>query len=532
MSSQLLDVLKTQFIFSLSNKGIDQNSIKFILALQLFDKFINNTPHLIPVLYEKIGKYIEKKKLTPTINKDKEIKASITLDKFYNKENSNSINNLNNIVESIINLISTLDYVKSLLFNGYQLLPHLKETIPLSKDIYFKLRTLDRDDEGKMEKISFEIFTYTKDINYLKKFLYDCEKNYNISIQNKLGDDKFLFDQHIIKIKNPNLSGSQIQHPPFITYNKHPFTTNRNFDNIFFENKSEVKHRLDFFLNNKDWYDKKGIPYTLGFLFHGVPGCGKTSTIKAIANVTKRHIININLSEVKTKKQLKHLFFANEIICNNNSMFTDIRSDATEKFTIPVKDRLYVIEDIDASNSVISRFKSKDEIKPQIEVDDLANMINQGIKSTNNIGGFQPNNSKTSLQVGGSYIPEQISADDEEIDLTSLLNILDGTLETPNRIIIVTTNFPEKLDNALIRPGRIDMFIEFKKANKDIIKEFYENFYEKKLEEDKYEDIPDYMWTPAEVNQLLFQSFNNSEIFLENIIEKTPSELFKYSHVQ
>ena len=27
-------------------------------------------------------------------------------------------------------------------------------------------------------------------------------------------------------------------------------------------------------------YRERGIPYTLGFLLHGLPGCGKTSTIK------------------------------------------------------------------------------------------------------------------------------------------------------------------------------------------------------------------------------------------------------------
>ena len=56
-----------------------------------------------------------------------------------------------------------------------------------------------------------------------------------------------------------------------------------------------------------------GIPYTLGLMFSGEPGCGKTSTIKAIANYTKRHIIEIPLSRVTTCRELKEIFF-NEII--------------------------------------------------------------------------------------------------------------------------------------------------------------------------------------------------------------------------
>ena len=37
-----------------------------------------------------------------------------------------------------------------------------------------------------------------------------------------------------------------------------------------------------------------------------------------------------------------------------------------------------------------------------------------------------------------------------------LLNVLDGIVDTPGRIVIMTTNLPEALDAALIRPGRID----------------------------------------------------------------------------
>lgn len=40
--------------------------------------------------------------------------------------------------------------------------------------------------------------------------------------------------------------------------------------------------------------------------------------------------------------------------------------------------------------------------------------------------------------------------------LQGLLNVLDGVVDTPGRIVIMTTNHPETLDPALIRPGRID----------------------------------------------------------------------------
>eukprot|EP00955_Chlamydomonas_euryale_P023463 247865-Chlamydomonas_euryale.AAC.1 len=45
---------------------------------------------------------------------------------------------------------------------------------------------------------------------------------------------------------------------------------------------------------------------------------------------------------------------------------------------------------------------------------------------------------------------------DDDLNLAGLLNVLDGVVDTPNRIVIMTTNHPEKLDPALIRPGRIN----------------------------------------------------------------------------
>ncbi|GAP86981.1 putative BCS1-mitochondrial protein of the AAA family of ATPase [Rosellinia necatrix] len=42
---------------------------------------------------------------------------------------------------------------------------------------------------------------------------------------------------------------------------------------------------------------------------------------------------------------------------------------------------------------------------------------------------------------------------------SSLLNILDGVASQEGRVVIMTSNFPEKLDEALVRPGRIDVKI-------------------------------------------------------------------------
>ena len=56
---------------------------------------------------------------------------------------------------------------------------------------------------------------------------------------------------------------------------KKDFVTARTFKNIYFEEKKDVEARVNHFINNKKWYDERGIPYTLGFMFQGPPGTGK-----------------------------------------------------------------------------------------------------------------------------------------------------------------------------------------------------------------------------------------------------------------
>ena len=57
------------------------------------------------------------------------------------------------------------------------------------------------------------------------------------------------------------------------------------------------------------------------------------------------------------------------------------------------------------------------------------------------------------------------------ISLKDLLEVFDGYNYLKNCIIIMTTNNIEKLDPALIRPGRIDHKIEFTHATSEQISE-------------------------------------------------------------
>ncbi|KAH8756085.1 hypothetical protein F5883DRAFT_430046, partial [Diaporthe sp. PMI_573] len=66
------------------------------------------------------------------------------------------------------------------------------------------------------------------------------------------------------------------------------------------------------------------------------------------------------------------------------------------------------------------------------------------------------------LQGNGSELKRRGRSDDQKgISLSGLLNAIDGVASNEGRVLIMTTNKPEILDDALIRPGRVDMQVEF-----------------------------------------------------------------------
>jgi hypothetical protein len=422
--------------------------------------------------------------------------------------------------ESIISFVCALGFVRSLLYTGADYMPDFQDEIEIDTDVHFKLLGFAQaggsDATRGAEVMRFVIASYDHDITHLHKFVDNAITTYERRIKNKLGNHCYFFDQILERGRG------QFQNPlptDFLSYTKNKFQTNRTFDNVFFESRDIVRRRVEFFMNNRTWYDKKGIPYTLGFMFHGPPGTGKTSTIKAIANVTKRHIFNIALADIKTNKQLKSLFFSDEVVVLENGR--------QEVLHIPVQERVFVIEDIDCTKSVALRRKPGQPQDGDGEGEDGAEAFERQMQAVNrrpDLAGNMPGAS------GGK--PAKPT---DAIDLGTLLNVLDGTLEVPGRIIIVTTNFPERIDQALIRPGRIDMTVEFLKCNCAVLREMVEAFFDVALDANVFGNDEaaalDYKWTPAEVQQILFRNFGNPDAAIEQLRTESPQRLFKYSHV-
>jgi len=114
----------------------------------------------------------------------------------------------------------------------------------------------------------------------------------------------------------------------------------------------------------------------------------------------------------------------------------------------------------------------------------------------------------------------------DDLNLTGLLNVLDGVVDTPGRMLIMTTNHPEMLDPALIRPGRIDKKLFLGYLGSKEMTMMMEHFFQVKLDETQMERIqravaepPILKFTPAEVEQLACE-FEEVNDMIDAIEEK------------
>ena len=63
------------------------------------------------------------------------------------------------------------------------------------------------------------------------------------------------------------------------------------------------------------------------------------------------------------------------------------------------------------------------------------------------------------------------------ISLSAMLNAIDGVEATEGRLLFLTTNALQDLDAALVRPGRVDLFVHYKRATTAQAEELFSSFY-------------------------------------------------------
>lgn len=182
--------------------------------------------------------------------------------------------------------------------------------------------------------------------------------------------------------------------------------------------KEHLLQDVEQFRRSKGRYEQLGIPYHRGYLFYGPPGTGKTSLVSALAAHFALSIYVINLAEFNDRSLMKAV---NQVPANSVLLF----------------------EDIDCMRGSQSREEP------------------ESISGRN----------------GSSTVATKDNAITNIVTLSGLLNVLDGFQAPSGVVFAMTTNRVEKLDTALLRPGRIDYKLFLGKASDQQKVDLYRRFF-------------------------------------------------------
>lgn len=221
--------------------------------------------------------------------------------------------------------------------------------------------------------------------------------------------------------------------------------------------RCELRNSISKFINNKDWFVKHNIPYHYGILLHSAPGSGKTSIARAIATEYGLDMYVCVGGEV--------------------SSFIDVLQRDRQTFSFDKsKPSIVLFEDIDCDESVRSR-------------------------------------------VGG-VISADVALMKSKKSIGDMLNTLDGILGLTNVIYIFTTNHADKLDPAILRPGRIDLKLHIDYVTPETFDQFLKSFYNRGIPDMNMEIKKDISFATLQIKVMEGYSYDDIIRFMTPEKEK------------
>lgn len=269
--------------------------------------------------------------------------------------------------------------------------------------------------------------------------------------------------------------------------------------------KSRLVADLSAFADGRDFYRRTGRPWKRGYLLHGPPGSGKSSLVAAMANHLRYDVYDLELTRVASNAALRSLL----IQTTNRS--------------------LIVIEDIDCSLDLTAdRRRLRLHLRRRrrlLQATTLSAKVDLKKQKKNIVESFNESDGDTS----GSG--DCRSGDQGRVTLSGLLNFTDGLWSCcgDERIIVFTTNYADRVDPALLRPGRMDVHVRLGSCGAHAARELTER-YVGVAEHELLGEVENCIqagaeMTPAEVGEVLLRSRDEPETAVRELVAELRERL-------